>query len=339
MVVDKTLIHNPVVRQHALRIPTIQSGTPLVLQLGGSNPEELAQASKIVREGGYEYTEINLNCGCPSPKVAGKGCFGAALMREPALVAEACSRIAEHATVPVTVKCRLGVDDDDSYESLHAFVKTVSEQGGVRHFIVHARNAILGGLSPAQNRSIPPLRYHFVHRLMRDFPGLTFSINGGFKKMADIRAQLEMGVDGVMVGREVMDHPWRLLSDVDNLLYGVPRLDENGMPISRRWVLKRYLEYAEGEVGQGCSVRSVVRPVVGLFGGERNGKRFRRALDEGLSNGLAATEIVNKACTELDDETLDAVAPSMRVAVVDEFAQGCGEPVVTVGVLGAVASE
>lgn len=315
MVVDRSIIHNATLRELSLAIPKSPTQHPVVLQLGGSVPDELEAAARIAAQ--YGYTEINLNCGCPSPKVAGKGCFGAALMRTPEVVAEATQRMKAvlPKDVPVTVKCRIGVDDEDSYEGLTNFVRVVHEVGGVEHFIIHARKAILGGLSPAQNRSIPPLKYEYVYRLIGEFPRLRFSINGGLKTVSDVLDQLERGLYGVMIGRSVMDRPWHALCDVDNLIFGVPNMDEAGRVVTRRKVIMRYLDYAEEDIAlNGGSVRVVVKPLLNLFHGEPKGKKFRRAIDEGLRDGLGLREIIERACSVLSDTVLDAPPPSMSGA-------------------------
>lgn len=323
MVVDRTLIYNEKLRDYALRIPRLpcppHEQHPVVLQLGGSIPEELEAAARIAAE--YGYTEVNLNCGCPSPKVAGKGCFGAALMRSPDVVAEATKRMAAvlPRSTPVTVKCRIGVDSDDSYESLYGFVDTVHREGGVNHFIIHARKAILGGLSPAQNRSIPPLKYDYVHRLLRDFPLVTFTINGGFKTLSAVQEQLDMGVHGVMVGRAVMDKPWHALCDVDDVVFADDGTMSDETVPTRRAVLQDYVAYAESEIEEtGCSARAVIKPILNLFHGEPNGKKYRRVIDEGLRDPkLKVGDIVRRACAVLSDSVLDAVPPSVAAKMGD----------------------
>lgn len=314
MIVDKTLIHNSKLRHLSLKIPCHSPQHPVVLQLGGSDPDELEQAARIAAE--YGYTEVNLNCGCPSSKVAGKGCFGASLMRTPQRVATACQRMKSVLPdgVPVTVKCRIGVDDDDSYESLCSFIRTVSDQGGVQHFIIHARKAILGGLSPAQNRNVPKLRYDYVYSLIEDFPDLKFSINGGIHTVEQVREQLERGVHGVMIGRAVMDRPWQALCDIDTAVFGCQHRLEDGSPITRRHVLREYVAYGETEKeATGCSSRALIRPLLNLFHGEKNGKVFRRIIDESLCDGLQFEEIVTKACSVLHEDVLDAAPPSWHI--------------------------
>lgn len=312
MVVDRTLIHNEKLRHLELRIPQSPVQQPLVLQLGGSDPQLLAQASAYVAA--HPYTEVNINCGCPSPKVADNGCFGAALMRTPHRVADIAKGVREHVNVPVTVKCRLGLDDDTSYDTLCSFVDIVSRYGHVQHFIMHARNAILGGLSPAQNRSIPPLRYHVVYQLIRDYPHLQFSINGGIKTIDDVVTHLEHGVYGVMVGRAVMDAPWKALRDVDTLIYGQPNLQPDGQPTTRRHILAEYKIYAQKEIDAiGCSVRAVLKPLLNLFHGERHGKLWRRIIDEKLRSGDSINEIIETAMRVIPKDVMDVPCGNLPV--------------------------
>ena len=211
---------------------------PLVLQLGGSDVAQMATAARLAKS--YGYGEINLNVGCPSDKVAGKGSFGASLMLKPELVADLCQSISSSTSLPTTVKCRIGVNDQDSYESLCHFIHTVASKGEVSHFIVHARKAILNkNFSPADNRSIPPLKYDYVHALVKDFPHLRFTINGGLHHMQDLKHQLSLGVHGVMLGRAVVNDPF-YYSRVDHELYGV---EDTNLP-SRGEVLESYIDYA-----------------------------------------------------------------------------------------------
>jgi tRNA-dihydrouridine synthase A len=190
---------------------------PLVLQFGGSCPKEMGEAVKIARACGYKH--FNINVGCPSEKVAGSGCFGAALMRQPRLVGDIAASMADASGGPISVKCRIGVNDEDSYESLANFISTVHNVGGVWHFIVHARKAILDkNFTPEENRNIPPLVYPHVYRLCKDFPNLMFSINGGIRTYDDITEHLSNGVHGVMVGRAAVQNPY-YWSEVDAKLY------------------------------------------------------------------------------------------------------------------------
>lgn len=192
---------------------------PVVLQLGGSCPAMMAQAAVIGKK--YGYREFNINVGCPSPRVAGQGQFGASLMLEPALVGRIAAEMHQATGLPTTVKCRIGVDDNDSYENLATFVRTVHEIGGVEFFIIHARKAILSAnFSPDDNRKIPPLKYDIVYKLCTDFPNISFAINGGITDITSSINHINNGVAGVMIGRSINDDPfhWR---DVDRDLYNV----------------------------------------------------------------------------------------------------------------------
>merc|ERR1712176_538060 len=218
MWVDNTL-------RHAERVDGFldfgENEHPIVCQLGGSNPEHLAEAARIVESWGYD--EVNLNCGCPSDRVCGKGEFGASLMKQPALVRDCVRRIAEVVNKPVTVKCRLGVDDLDSPEFTANFVRIVAESG-VQHFIIHARKCLLNGLTPDQNRRIPPLMYDRVYRLCREFPELSFTLNGGVTTLEQVQQILHTAppnLVGVMLGRAAAADPC-MLSDVDRYIYGEP---------------------------------------------------------------------------------------------------------------------
>lgn len=244
MVTSNTLVHCSEAELPRFLATDGEREEPVVLQLGGADPEQLRAAAAIAEPWGY--TALNLNCGCPSDRVAGSGCFGASLMREPALVADCCAAMAEgsRGRIPVTVKCRIGVtddknrasviDDEPTYERLHHFVSTVHRGGGVRHFALHARKAVLGGLSPAQNRQIPPLRYGLVHRLAADFPELSFSLNGGVTSLDEAAEHLGDGspLTGVMVGRAVVNRPWEFAT-TDTALYG----QRTNPALSRRHVL------------------------------------------------------------------------------------------------------
>jgi tRNA-dihydrouridine synthase A len=324
MVVDQTLLHNPDTDRF-LAFPPEQR--PLVLQLGGSDPEKLEKAAAIAAR--YGYDEINLNCGCPSDRVAGAGCFGASLMLTPARVAACCAALAAGAGgAAVTVKCRLGVDDADSYAELSAFVREVSAASPVRHFVIHARKCILKGLSPAQNRSVPPLRYGWVLALRRDFPALEFSLNGGVESLASAAAALRLpgtlGVAGVMVGRAAYHDPWALLAGADVAVFGEA---ENPQP-SRRAVLKAYCAYADPAVGshhvaadghRSPSVRALTAPLLGLFKGAPRGKKWRAAIDTALKKGPATvSEVVEAANAVLLAETLDAPPPPPPALPTDE---------------------
>ncbi|KAF9994866.1 hypothetical protein BGZ79_000342 [Entomortierella chlamydospora] len=242
-----------------------------VVQLGGSDPEAMAKAAKLVQDNGYK--ELNLNVGCPSPRVQ-KGAFGAVLMKTPSIVVDIIQEMRKvGVTIPITVKCRIGVDNLDSYEYLHDFIKLISTTTSVDHFIVHARKCWLKGLSPKQNRSVPPLKHEVVYQLAKDFPHLTITINGGFNTTDQLKEQLNL-VDGVMVGREIMDRPM-FLAKVDAACHNVPPEEIK----STEEVIEEFLEYvlAEHERGTPHSNSIVMAPLKMLYGGRR-GREYRRRL-------------------------------------------------------------
>ncbi len=265
MVHANAVIHGP--RAQLLALDPAEH--PVALQLGGSDPALLAEATAIAVAHGFD--EINLNCGCPSDRVQA-GRFGACLMREPALVA-ACVNAMQQAAghVPVSVKCRLGVDDDNDYERFRGFVDTVAD-AGCRHFIIHARNAWLKGLSPKENRDIPPLRYEWAWRLKQDRPHLTLELNGGLVSLDVILAQ-QGRVDGVMIGRAAYHQPYWLHQLDCALRQQVPR--------SRLALLLAYRPYVERQLAQGVLFKHIARHMLGLFHGEPGGRAFRQLLSEG----------------------------------------------------------
>jgi tRNA-dihydrouridine synthase A len=242
---------------------------PVALQLGGSEPEDLARAARIGER--YGYDEINLNCGCPSERVR-KGAFGACLMNEPALVAQCFQAMQEAVSIPVTIKHRIGLGRVESYGFVRDFMGTLFD-AGCRVFIVHARNAWLEGLSPKDNREIPPLRYAVVHQLKADFPSATLVLNGGLTDLDAARAQAQ-GLDGVMLGRAAYHDPW-LLSAVDERCYGDPPRSR-----SRDEVLSDLVGYARSMLARGLPLRSIVRHVLGLFHGQPGARAFRRILSD-----------------------------------------------------------
>jgi tRNA-dihydrouridine synthase A len=242
---------------------------PVALQLGGSEPDELARAARIGERHGYD--EINLNCGCPSERVR-KGAFGACLMNEAGLVADCLRAMQDAVSIPVTVKHRIGLGRVESYGFVRDFVGTLYE-AGCRVFIVHARNAWLEGLSPRDNREIPPLRYAVVHQLKADFPRATMVLNGGLTDL-DMALELGRGLDGVMLGRAAYHEPW-LLSEVDARCYGEPSASP-----SRDEVLADLVEYARQQSARGLPLRSVVRHVLGLYHGQAGARAFRRTLSD-----------------------------------------------------------
>lgn len=282
MIVGASITHNHERAPKWLAFDRTQH--PLVLQLGGSDTDVMAEAMRYVASG-YPYDAINLNCGCPSDKVAGRGCFGAALMKQPRLVASVCRALAESAPAgtPITVKCRLGVDELDSYEFLRDFVATVSREAPqVRHFIVHARKAVLGGLSPAQNRTVPPLIYERVHRLCDEFSHLRFSINGGIRCLADVLRHLDGGggrLHGVMVGRAACEQPWEMLAGVDLAVFG----DDAMSGVTRRHVLRAYGAYMDRMRGEpGVSTHMLAKPAFNLLWGVPRNKEWKKEIDAAL---------------------------------------------------------
>jgi tRNA-dihydrouridine synthase A len=273
MITARALLHGDAPR--LLRFDATER--PLALQLGGSDPSELAAAARLGADAGYD--EINLNVGCPSDRVQA-ACFGAALMLTPGRVADCVAAMRAAVAVPVTVKTRLGVDHHDSYEFAHSFVATVAA-GGCDTFIVHARKAWLRGLSPKENREVPPLDYPRVHRLRLDFPHLRIVINGGLTDVATSLRQLEH-VDGVMLGRASYQDPW-FIAELDRFLF------DTREPGTLERVLARYLPYVERELSAGTPLRSMTRHLLGLRAGCAGGRRWRRELSElgDGSSGLA----------------------------------------------------
>ena len=237
---------------------------PVGVQLGGSNISDLIECSKKCEQFGYD--EINLNVGCPSDRVQ-KGKFGACLMLEPDLVAECLAAMKNSVSIPVSIKCRLGVDDHEEYEFLYNFVSIV-KQSGVKVFIIHARNGILKGLSPRQNRNIPPLKYDYVYRLKKDFPDLEIIINGGIKNLDDSQMHLEK-VDGVMIGRAAYDNPF-MLKDIEPRFYNV-----DSSTNSKKEVLNQYLEYVERQIHNGHNLSRMMKHLFGLSRGDKYAKSFR----------------------------------------------------------------
>ena len=237
---------------------------PVGVQLGGSNISDLIECSKKCEQFGYD--EINLNVGCPSDRVQ-KGKFGACLMLEPDLVAECLAAMKNSVNIPVSIKCRLGVDNHEEYEFLYNFVSIV-KQSGVKVFIIHARNGILKGLSPRQNRNIPPLKYDYVYRLKKDFPDLEIIINGGIKNLDDSQMHLEK-VDGVMIGRAAYDNPF-MLKDIEPRFYNV-----DSSTNSKKEVLNQYLEYVERQIYNGHNLSRMMKHLFGLSRGDKYAKSFR----------------------------------------------------------------
>ncbi len=257
---------------------------PVALQLGGSEPALLAQAARIGADHGFD--EINLNCGCPSDRVQA-GRFGACLMREPALVAEGVAAMiaAVPAGVPVTVKCRLGVDDDHEWERFIGFIDTIAD-AGCRMFVVHARNAWLQGLSPKENREVPPLRYDWAYRLKRERPRLQVIVNGGIADADEANAHLAH-VDGAMLGRAAYHYPF-LLHGLDVAWFG-------GEPRTRAQLLRALQPYVDAQLARGVLLKHISRHLLGLFAGERGGRAFRQILSEGAHKPGADWALVERA--------------------------------------------
>jgi len=261
---------------------------PLALQLGGSDPQALAECAQIAQD--YGYDEVNLNVGCPSDRVQ-SGRFGACLMAEPELVAECVSHMQNRLKIPVTVKTRIGIDDNDSYEALQYFTSTVAA-AGCKKFIIHARKAWLKGLSPKENREIPPLRYDIAAKLKADFPQLIFILNGGIKTHAQIEEHLQV-FDGVMLGREAYQNPY-ILAFIDQKYY-----DNASLIKSRAQVLDLLLPYIESELRKGQSLTHMTRHILGLFQGQPGARLWRRYLSENAHQINAGVDVVRRAFEQM----------------------------------------
>tara|TARA_R110002072_G_scaffold30092_1_gene94197 strand:- start:18929 stop:19837 length:909 start_codon:yes stop_codon:yes gene_type:complete len=255
---------------------------PLAIQLGGNNPVELAECAHISEGEGYD--EVNLNIGCPSDRVQ-NGQFGACLMSNTELVSDCVNKIQSTVKIPVTVKTRIGIDEQDSYEFLEEFIKTVSE-AGCNTFIIHARKAILNGLSPKQNREIPPLNYERVHKIKQQFPSLNITINGGFTELTRIKSQLEH-VDGVMIGRAAYQNPFMLI-EADKLFYG----DDSPLQ-TREEILGKFKDYAVEQIDRGFNIKSLTRHVIGLYQGQPGARQYRRMLSDSIPKEINATQFLD----------------------------------------------
>ncbi|MBQ0800000.1 MAG: tRNA dihydrouridine(20/20a) synthase DusA [Porticoccaceae bacterium] len=276
---------------------------PVAVQLGGSNPEDLARSARIAEN--YGYAEVNLNCGCPSDRVQA-GRFGACMMLEPNLVADGVKAMRDAVSVPVTVKCRIGVDDSEHYDFVRDFIGTVTD-AGCDTFIIHARKAWLKGLSPKQNREVPPLDYPLVYRLKQDFPELEIIINGGINTLAQASEHLQH-VDGVMLGREACQNPW-ILADVDKLFYSTQQDTPNTqVALTRDAVVAAMLSYAEAELSRGARLQHIVRPMLNLYQGQPNGRRFRRYLSENAHKPDAGVAVLAAALETIQPTTISAEA-------------------------------
>jgi len=283
MVHANAVIHGTVAEKGRTRLLAMDpSEHPVALQLGGSEPDLLAQAARIGADAGFD--EVNLNCGCPSDRVQA-GRFGACLMREPQLVAESVSAMIAACNVPVTVKCRLGVDDDHDWNRFLAFVDAIAT-AGCRMFVVHARNAWLQGLSPKENREVPPLRYDWAYRLKVERPELQVVVNGGIADAAEASAHLDH-VDGAMLGRAAYHTPY-LLHELDVAWFG-------GELESRGDLLRAYRPYVEAQLERGAQLKHIVRHVLGLFAGQPGGRAFRQVLSEGAHKPGTGWSLVERA--------------------------------------------
>ena len=270
---------------------------PVGLQLGGSDPKKLAEAARIGADWGYD--EINLNIGCPSDRVQ-SGRFGACLMAESDLVATCVKAMGEAASVPITVKCRIGIDDQDTEESLDRFINTVAG-AGCKTFIVHARKAWLDGLSPKENRDVPPLDHARVHRLKTRRDDLAIILNGGIASLAEAAPHLER-LDGVMLGRAAYADPY-LMAEVDRTLYGV-----EDAPPSRAEVIDRFTSYVERELARGVRLNAITRHILGLFHGQPRARAFRRHIAENAHLDGAGIAVLEQARDIVLGEDYAAVA-------------------------------
>jgi len=284
MVTTGALIHGD--RQRFLAFDAAE--LPLALQVGGSDPAALAQCAEFAQQWGY--SEINLNCGCPSDRVQ-SGRIGACLMAEPALVRDCLIAMGAACDIPVTIKHRIGIDHMDDYEGLRDFVATVAESGCTT-FIVHARKAWLQGLSPKENRDVPPLDYALVARLKAEFPHLEIIVNGGITSLAQCDTLLQQ-VDGVMLGREIYANPY-LLAAVDRHLF-----DSTSSVPSRQEVMTEFMNYCEQELSKGTRLNQMTRHILGLYQGLPGARRFRRTISEQAHRPGAGIEVIQEALTQL----------------------------------------
>jgi tRNA-dihydrouridine synthase A len=258
---------------------------PVALQLGGSEPQELAEAARLGTAAGYD--EINLNCGCPSDRVQ-SGAFGAVLMKTPDLVADCVAAMSEAVDVEVTVKCRIGVDDQQPEEVLPDFLEKI-RAAGCQRVTIHARKAWLQGLSPKENRDIPPLDYDLVHRMKAEFPDLHISINGGIASLEAAKEHLDGGLDGVMIGRAAYHQPTDILAEADPVIFGA------GAARDAVEVVHQMLPYIERHLSEGARLHQITRHMLGLFAGRPGARAWRRILSEGANRAGAGTDLVLEA--------------------------------------------
>ncbi len=274
---------------------------PLALQLGGSEPDVLAECARIAAAWGYD--EVNLNVGCPSDRVRA-GRFGACLLAEPELVAACVAAMAAAVAIPVTVKTRIGIDERDSYEELVRFVSTVAA-AGCRVFIIHARKAWLRGLSPRENREIPPLRYDVVERIKADFPELRIVLNGGLGSLEQAARQL-LRLDGVMIGRAAYQNPY-LLAEVDHRFFGGARPRP---PPGRHQIMAAFLPYVDRQLARGVPLNAMTRHILGLFQGRPGARAWRRYLSEQAHRRGAGVEVIEAALRQAPEpDSLEVLIP------------------------------
>lgn len=276
---------------------------PIAVQLGGSNPADLAKSANLCEKAGYD--EVNLNVGCPSERVQ-NGAFGACLMNEPNLVADCIKAMQDAVNIPVTIKCRIGVDDNDSYEALCQFVET-NKQAGCKVFIIHARKAWLSGLSPKQNREVPPLNYPTVFKIKNDFPDLTVILNGGIKTMDGCEQAIKQ-LDGVMIGREAYQNPF-MLAEVDKHLFNDNQAYQTPLEVA-----KDYANYIEQELSQGAKLNHITRHILGLFNGRPRAKQWRRFLSENAYKTGAGLDTYLESLALFAQDRLEPVNPMKNAA-------------------------
>nr|WP_082023023.1 tRNA dihydrouridine(20/20a) synthase DusA [Leisingera sp. ANG-S5] len=264
---------------------------PVALQLGGSDPQELAEAARLGADAGYD--EINLNCGCPSDRVQ-SGAFGAVLMQTPELVADCVAAMREAVDVEVTVKCRIGVDEQEPEQVLPDFLEKI-RAAGCKRVTIHARKAWLQGLSPKENRDIPPLDYDLVHRMKAAFPDLHVSINGGIATLAEAKTHLERGLDGVMVGRAAYHQPADVLCAADPEIYGTGAVSDPGAAV------RQMPPYIEARLSEGAKLNQITRHMLGLFAGKPGARQWRRMLSEGACRAGAGPELVLDALAQVEN--------------------------------------
>lgn len=266
-----------------------ESEHPVALQLGGSDPIELTKAAVLGEN--FGYNEVNLNVGCPSDRVQ-SGAFGAVLMKTPEVVAECCKEMVNATDIDVTVKCRIGVDNQDPNIILPKFLEHISN-AGVKRVIIHARKAILSGLSPKQNRDIPPLNYEIVYKMKELFPGLHISLNGGIRSLRQAQLHLDNGIDGIMIGRAAYQKPGEILLDADRLIF-----NESNDKICEKEIVKRMIPYIESQYKDGNKVSKITKHMLGLFSGRPGAKGWRKVLSEKAHS--SGPEIVLEALNEVE---------------------------------------